>query len=87
MCHHFFAATGVLFARVGSIAMDTICTIIVWMDHFQEDTDRCLLSERCSGSKAGSYLRLIDFWYLSTLGLGVIKRKEGAVLEGILIGF
>jgi len=28
----------------------------------------------CSGSKAGSYLRLTDFVYHSTLGLRVIKR-------------
>jgi len=30
----------------------------------------------CSGSEAGSYLRLIDFVYHSTLGLRVIKRKD-----------
>ena len=29
-----------------------------------------------SGSEAGSYLRLIDFVYHSTLGLRVMKRKE-----------
>jgi len=29
----------------------------------------------CSGSEAGSYLRLIDFMYHSTLGLRVIKKK------------
>ena len=28
------------------------------------------------GSEAGSYLRLIDFVYHSTLGLRVIKKKE-----------
>ena len=33
-------------------------------------------SEICSGSEAGSYLRLIDFVYHSTLGLRVIKRRE-----------
>jgi hypothetical protein len=32
--------------------------------------------EMCSGSEAGSYLRLIDFVYHSTLGLGVIKKKK-----------
>ena len=31
----------------------------------------------CSGSEAGSYLRLIDFVYHSTLGLIVIKKKKG----------
>jgi len=30
----------------------------------------------CSGSEAGSYLRLIDFAYHSTLGLRVIKKKK-----------
>ena len=30
----------------------------------------------CSGSEAGSYLRLIDFVYPSTLGLRVIKKKK-----------
>ena len=30
-----------------------------------------------SGTKAGSYLRLIDFVYHSTLGLRVIKKKKG----------
>ena len=30
----------------------------------------------CSGSKAGSYLRLIDFVYHSTLGLRVIQKKK-----------
>ena len=30
----------------------------------------------CSGSEAGSYLRLIDFVYHSTLGLRIIKKKK-----------
>ena len=30
----------------------------------------------CCGSEAGSYLRLIDFVYHSTLGLRVIKKKR-----------
>ena len=33
-------------------------------------------TEMCSGSEAGSYPRLIDFVYPSTLGLSVIKKKE-----------
>ena len=32
--------------------------------------------EMCSGSEAGSYLRLIDFVYHSTLGLRVIKKEK-----------
>jgi len=30
----------------------------------------------CSGSEEGSYLRLIDFVYHSTLGLRVIKKTK-----------
>jgi len=33
-------------------------------------------AEICSGSEAGSYLRLIDFVYHSTLGLRVVKKKK-----------
>jgi len=35
-------------------------------------------TEMCSGSEAGSYFRLIDFVYHSTLGLRVIKKKKVA---------
>jgi len=37
-----------------------------------------MCAEMCSGSKAGSYLRLIDFVYHSTLGLRVMKKKKCA---------
>ena len=33
-------------------------------------------TEMCSGSQAGSYSRLIDFVYLSTRGLRVIKKNK-----------
>ena len=33
-------------------------------------------TEMCSGSEAGSYLRLIDFVYHATLGVRVIKKKK-----------
>ena len=36
---------------------------------------RAPFKQMCSGSEAGSYLRLIDFVYHSTLGLSVIKKK------------
>ena len=40
---------------------------------------RVYFTEMCSGSEAGSYLRLIDFVYHSTLVLIVIqKQEEGA---------
>jgi len=34
----------------------------------------------CSGSEAGSYLRLIDFAYHSTLGLRVKKKKKDKLI-------
>jgi len=43
----------------------------------------------CSGSEAGSYLRLIDFVYHSTLGSRVIKKKGlrvGAETAGKALG-
>ena len=41
------------------------------------DTKQLLdLTEMCSGSEAGSYLRLIDFLYHSTLGLRVIQLSR-----------
>ena len=33
-------------------------------------------TEMCSGSEAGSYVRLIDFVYHSTIGLRVIKKQK-----------
>ena len=33
-------------------------------------------TEMCSGSEAGSHLRLIDFVYHSTLGWRVIRKKK-----------
>ena len=52
-------------------------------------TSSTTFTEMCSGSEAGSYLRLIDFVYHSTLGLRVIKKKNlvGDVLvEGLHFG-
>ena len=37
----------------------------------------------CSGSEAGSYLKLIDLVYHSTLGLRVIKKKNGVFAETV----
>jgi len=39
----------------------------------------------CSGSEAGSYLRLIDFVYHSTLGLRVIKKKRRKGCGGLQV--
>jgi len=49
------------------------------LPEYVPDASRCtLLRSRCStfGSEAGSYLRLIDCVYHSTLGLRVIKKKR-----------
>jgi len=39
----------------------------------------------CSGSEAGSYLRLIDFVYHSTLGLRVTKKKKKVVFVQVIV--
>ena len=39
-------------------------------------------AEMCSGSEAGSYLRLIDFVYHPTLGLSVINKKKNVHIAG-----
>jgi len=41
-----------------------------------EQSENNYFTEMCSGSEAGSYLRLIDFVCHSTLGLRVIKKKK-----------
>ena len=37
-----------------------------------------IFTDMCSGSEAGSYLRLVDFLYHTTLGWRVIKKKKRA---------
>ena len=37
----------------------------------------------CSGSEAGSYLKLVDFVHHSTLGLRVIKKKKRSCIGGV----
>jgi len=41
-------------------------------------------TQMCSGSEAGSYLRLIDFVYHSTPGLKVIKEKRRRI-TGVML--
>ena len=45
-------------------------------DPWEVGRAKTYLTEMCSGSEAGSYLRLIDFVYHSTLGLRVINKKR-----------
>jgi len=45
-------------------------------DRYSSQFENNYFTEMCSGSEAGSYLRRIDFVYLSTLGLRVIKKKK-----------
>ena len=42
------------------------------------------MTELCSSSEAGSYLRLVDFVYLSTLGVrGMKKKRFGFRAQGL----
>ena len=45
-------------------------------DRYSSQFENNHFTELCSGSEAGSYLRLIDFVYHSTLGLTVIKKER-----------
>ena len=45
-------------------------------DRLSSQFENNYFTEMRSGSEAGSYLRLIDFVYHSTLGLRVIKKKR-----------
>ena len=52
----------------------------------ERDSENNYFTETCSGSKAGSYLRLIDFVHHSTLGLREIKtKKKSSRLEESLV--
>ena len=44
-------------------------------------------TEMCSGSEAGSYLRLIGFVYHSTLGLREIKKNLDSLAEELALAF
>ena len=43
---------------------------------YRSQFQNSFFAEMCSGSEAGSYLRLIDVVYHSTLGSRVIKKKK-----------
>ena len=47
---------------------------------FQFEND--YFTEICSVSEAGSYLRLVDFVWHSTLGLRVIKKNKRLMVQG-----
>jgi len=60
----------------------TDLTRLVPIFEFVPDPFATSLSDQgCSGSEAGSYLRLIDFVYHSTLGLRVIKKKVAVLFR------
>ena len=45
-------------------------------DRYGSQFENNYFTEMCSGFEVGSYLRLIDFVYHSTLGLRVIKKEK-----------
>jgi len=46
------------------------------MQPIENRVENYYFTEMCSGSEAGSHLRLIDIVYHSALGLRVIKKKK-----------
>ena len=60
-----------------------------WCREQGSQFENTYFTEMCSGSEEGSYLRLIDVVYHSTLGLREIKRDEEgqvAVVPGVGCG-
>ena len=49
--------------------------------HDRSQFENNYFTEMCSGSEAGSYLRLVDCVYHSTLGLRVMKKKKKATSD------
>ena len=45
-------------------------------DRYSSQFENNSFTEMCSGSKAGLYLRRIDFVYHSTLGVRLIQKKR-----------
>ena len=70
-----FSPTPPAFRLISSICVQGVHTS-VWGLGSRSQLGNNYLAEMCSGSEAGSYLRLIDFVYHSTLGLRVIKKKK-----------
>jgi len=60
--------------RVQVVRLMLLCHHLPCLD---QDIENSYFTVMCSGSEAGSYLRLIDFVYHSTLGLRVVKKKKG----------
>jgi len=52
--------------------------LAIWSctDRYSSQFENNYFTEMCSGSEAGSYVRLIDFVYHATLGLRAIKKRE-----------
>ena len=56
-----------------------------WCIEDRSGDDWSYLTEMCSDSEAGSYLRRIDYVYHSTLGLRVImKKRDWSRLSGLV---
>jgi len=62
-----------------------------WPEHpanrYSSQFENNHLTEMCSSSEAGSYSRLIDFVYHSTLGLRAIKKKKKNTLPASHLHF
>jgi len=73
--------TPLLFRKEAGLFCRTSSSVRLWLELKQPNGpssqfENNYFTEMCSGSQAGSYVRLTDFAYHSTLGLRVIKKKK-----------
>ena len=64
-------------SRSFRVASSSSCIFLSTTCHQQGQFKNNYFTEMCSGSEAGSYVRLIDFVYHTTLDMRVIKMKRG----------
>jgi len=62
--------------HIADVHRDDRLVLALRVRHLLPECQNNYFTEMCSGSEAGSHLRLIEFVYHSVLGLGVIKKKS-----------
>jgi len=65
-----------IYTRVECVQHSPECVSLLVDGPVSSQFENNYLAEMCSGSETGSYLRLIDFVYRTTLGLRAITKKE-----------
>ena len=75
---------GLAWTAATTLSCTTFCASLLSLLAICSRVQRSGVRERCSGSETGSYLRLVDFVYHSTLGLRVSCTTFCASLLSLL---